>query len=274
MRPPCQAHRACSLLVLTVLASSSLGCLPSIDDSVKKHGPGARATLTALAPIAEELRKLPPVPRDDAAPLEGSVVLDIGGSGATAALVYLEDLRAPGELGAIYARVPISQRVPECAAFLEHKTYPWDPRNPQRWSEAVVGLEVASRLEECGRLRTLFVVRTLEFVRPMGARVEATADAGASRFVSADVSEDTCAMAGRRCAFDGGHLKAEVHVYSLSPVARRGAFLVDVESSDKLLLSGVANDQLLESDLLAQVKSAIAAGIVKRLPTANVSGLQ
>jgi hypothetical protein len=279
MRSPPRARRPSPPLVVALLASAALGCFPTVEEAQKKHGAAARATLAGLAPIAEELRRLPPVTGDEVAALEGTVVLDADGAGATAALVYLEDLRVPGELAPVAARLPLSVHVPECASFLAHQTYPWDPRDPKRWTEAITGYEVGRRLDECGRLRALFVVRTLEFVRPTLARVvetatDAGAEAGASRALPADVNEATCGVVGRRCVFDGGRLRAEVHVYGLAPLARKGAFVIDVESSDRVSLSGAANDRTLESDLGAQVQQAILQGLQRRLPAADLGGLK
>jgi hypothetical protein len=149
-----------------------------------------------------------------------------GGARANATIVYLEDLAAPGELGIVYARLPGSRHLAECAAFLEHKTNPWDPRDPTHWTQALGGWSVESRLEHCGRLDTVFAVRTMELARPSTVRIEAGAvDGGAPRSgaLPSEVNEATCATAGVRCAFDGGHIKAEVHVYTLEPFAHRGA---------------------------------------------------
>ena len=248
-----------------------------MDGAIKQHGGKARSTLAKIAPLAADLRTRAPVARDEVAPLDAPLVLDTSyPRGANAALVYYEDLVALGELGNVYARIGGTRQISECAALLEHKTFPWDPHEPQRWTEPVAGFEVASKLEVCGPLRTLLVIRTMELVKPSGARVEArTLDGGAELPPLGTVStpsESACRVSDVQCRFDGGQLKAEVHVFALEPFAYKGAFLLDVENSDKVSLSGAWTDATLERDLAARVSGALEAAVSKNIPGAVVKG--
>ena len=195
-----------------------------------------------------------------------------------AAVVYYEDLARVGELGNVYARMPGTQHVSECASLLEHQTMPWDPHNSAHWNQSITGFEVGKRLEYCTRLRTLFVIRTMELVKPSGARVEARpVDGGVEGGTVGTVStpsESTCRVANVQCKFDGGQIKAEVHVFSLEPFAYKGAFLLDVENNDKLRLSGAWSDVSLENDLASQLGLAFDVAMLNELPGSTVVGFR
>ena len=75
-----------------------------------------------------------------------------------------------------------------------------------------------------------------------------------------------------QCKFDGGQVKAEVHVFSLEPFAYKGAFLLDIENSEKLRLSGSWSDVALENDLATQVGTAFEAAVLQQVPGATVKG--
>lgn len=258
---------------LAAVVGLSFGCT-SVDGAVKKDGPKAKANLAKIAPLAADLATRAPVVRDEVAPPDTKVVFDASyPDEATAALMYAEDLGALGELGNVYARVAGSKRISECASLLDHQTFPWDPQDTQRWNAAVDGFEVQSTLRTCGRIRTLFVLRTMDLVKPGGARVEPT-DAGATSAVPASsADENTCRPGNVRCSFQGGYVKIEVHVFSLEPFAHKGAFVIEAESSPSVKLAGSRTDDALEADLGHAVGTAFSAAATRLVPGASVKGL-
>lgn len=211
------------LATATATATALAGCR-SVDAAIKEHGDKTKAVLSRIAPLASDLRTRAAITRDDVPAIEPRVVMNATADAAdNAAIVYYEDLLALGELGNVYARIPGTKHVSECASLLDHRTMPWDPHDSQRWNEAITGTEVASHLASCSKIRTLFVIRTIELVKPSRARAETrTVDGGAEGGSIGTVStpsESTCRVANVQCKFDGGQVKAEVHVFSLEPFA-------------------------------------------------------
>jgi len=170
-------------------ATALVGC-QSVDGAIKEHGGKTKTVLSRIAPLASDLRTRAAITRDDVAAIEPRVVMNATTDAAdNAAIVYYEDLLALGELGDVYARVPGTKHVSECASLLEHRTMPWDPHDSHRWNEAINGTDVASRLDSCSKIRTLFVIRTMELVKPSGARVETRqVDGGAGSGTTGTVS--------------------------------------------------------------------------------------
>jgi hypothetical protein len=274
--PPGALTMTIRRLLLPCFLSALCGCT-SVDDAVKKHGASAKATLARMSPIAAEARASAPLERDDPPMSVGPIVVDGSSSprsDVNAALVYVEDLDDLGSLGMVYARAPGTQLVPSCASYVDHRTYPWDPRNPERWKESLAGFEVVNALEACAQLKWVFALRTVSVVRPSHARV-VPADAGADAArLPGDVTEATCAQKTARCAFDGGRLEIEVQLYALEPFARQGRFRIDLESHDRLRVYGSPNtDSMLESDLVTALAHALADEIPKHVPGATVRGL-
>lgn len=247
------------------------GCGETTDRAIKEHGPAARATLAKLPLIESDLRARPPVSADAVAPLEGEP-LKLG-EGANASLVYLEDLARPSELGNVYARLGASEKLVECAAFLEHKTYPWNPRVPDRWTQFTLGSSVASDLQACGKVRTVLVVRTTELLTPSSPRLERRADAGAPPSGEAATKAD-CRASGVTCTFDGGYVRAEVHVFALEPFAHKGAFVIEAESSPAAVLKEKLAKYDVERDLGEALQRSFRAGMAKHLPRASLVGWQ
>ena len=248
-----------------------------MDAAIKEHGDKTKAVLSRIAPLASDLRTRAAITRDDVPAIEPRVVMNATADAAdNAAIVYYEDLLALGELGNVYARIPGTTHVSECASLLDHRTMPWDPHDSQRWNEAITGTEVASHLASCSKIRTLFVIRTIELVKPSRARAETrTVDGGAEGGSIGTVStpsESTCRVANVQCKFDGGQVKAEVHVFSLEPFAYKGAFLLDVENSERVRLSGAWSDAALGIDLADRVGVAFEAAALKLIPGATVRG--
>ena len=265
-----------SAIAVFAAATVLAGC-QSVDGAIQEHGAKTKTVLSGIAPLASDLRARAAVTRDDVPAIEPLVVMNATPEKTdNAAVVYYEDLLALGELGNVYARIPGTKHVSECASLLQHRTLPWDPHDSHRWNEPVTGFDVAKSLESCSTLRTLFVIRTMELVKPSGARVETRpVDGGAEGGTLGTVStpsESTCRVANVQCKFDGGQMKAEVHVFTIEPFAYKGALLLDVESSEKIRLSGAWSDVSLELDLADRVGVAFEAAMLKQIPGAVVRG--
>jgi hypothetical protein len=244
----------------------------SVDSALEKHGPAARATVASFGAIAEDLRVRPPVASNAVTPPLGAeqVRLAATDGNVNADVVYLEDLQRPAELGNVYARLSGSADVTDCAALVTHKTHAWDPRKPEYWTYETFGHAVAPALETCGKLRVLFVLRTMELVKPRDARYVRTSDAGVSERVRA-VARSDCKPNDVRCLFDGGYVRAEVHVFALGPVVHKGAFVIEAESSEVAVVRGLVEDDL-ERDLAEKLATAFRAGVLLHFPTAVVGG--
>lgn len=288
--------RLSAFLASVATAALLTGC-PSVDRALDQHGAAAKAPLAALLLAHEDLRTRAPVTADAVAPIEGGQIVLRGEdrSLANAAVLYDEDLEKPAELANVYARLEGSEAMPDCAAFLAHKTYAWDPARKAHWSDELFGPDVGKALDFCGRVRTLFVIRTLELVKPgnarMDTRIVATApalDAGARKDAGSPgdasvwgppvglVSESACRGADVRCRFDGGHVMAEVHVFTVQPFAHKGAFLLDAESATSVPISGDTgeHESELERDLRRRVGAVLVEAVRKNIPNADVRGWQ
>jgi hypothetical protein len=265
-----------STMGLLAVAAVAAGC-QSVEGAIKENGGKAKSALAKIAPLAADMRTRAPVKQDQVAPLDAPLVFDTAyPRTANAALVYYEDLVALGEVGSVYARIRGTKQISECASLLEHRTFPWDPKESGRWTEPVAGFEVEKKLEVCGQLKTLFVLRTMELVKPSNARVEMRFDGGpgvGTLGIVSTPSESACRVLDTQCRFDGGQVKAEVHVFALEPFAYKGAFLLDVENTAKVRLSSVRTDDTLELDLAEQVAAAFVAATLKNIPGATVKGL-
>lgn len=268
--------RTRALLTAVVLLA---GC-GSIEGARKKHGPAAEKTLTAAAQVREDLRgrheALAPI-----VPPGEPVVVDFFDAGRddNAVVVYEEDLERRGELGNVYARIDGTRWLAECGAFLDHGTYEWDPRKPSKWTEAAAAFDAERSLERCGRVRFLFVIRTVAFARPSGLRAVPAGNAGADASVSDPAlaslllppDEKQCAREDVRCVFSPGYLKLEVHFYGLDPVAHRGAFVVEAENSEKVVF--FRNAPLVEENLSANAKIALARAFAQHAPFVKLKGM-
>lgn len=268
--------RALPILFVSTTAGALAGCT-SVDGAVKKEGAKAKVNLAKIPAIAGDLATRAPVTADAVAPLAGHVLFDASyPNDTTASVVYAEDLAVPGELGNVYARIPGSKRVSECASLVEHGTFPWDPQSSTNWISSVDGAGVASILQSCTRIRTLFVLRTMDLVKPGNARINFSGDAGdasaadAAPVASTPADETSCRPGGGRCKFDGGYVKIEVHVFALDPLAHKGAFVIEAESSASVTLSGAYTSTYLETDLQTAISAAFRAALPKAIPGATV----
>jgi hypothetical protein len=263
-----RAHR----LGIAFASWAVAGCLTSIDAAVTEHKGAVTTSLGRVAQVAPALPGLAPLASDEVGPLGPpmKLAMDAGPSSrANAAVVYAEDLERLGELGPVYARIDGSTHPSDCAAFLEHRTYPWDPKKPERWTALLAGFEVESSFELCERLSYVLVVRTLELARASDLRVEGTNPAGPRPELHAD--ETTCGKAELRCVFDSGWLRGEVHVFQLEPFEHRGGFRFEAVNDDKLPWPDAAAS-VLEKNLSIKVAKAIAEGVRAHVAGATVTG--
>src|SRR5688572_22391348 len=132
---------------LGALLFFAVGCFPSIDEAIAEHRGAVSLSLERVAVAAAAVPALPLLETDQVKAGPRPLVLDLDESPSSqdnAAVVYAEDLERPSELGAVYARIPGTTHVSECQAFLEHRTHPWDPRKPDRWTTWLAGFEVES----------------------------------------------------------------------------------------------------------------------------------
>jgi len=259
------APHAAGLLLLTG------GCV-SLDEAVATHRAPTTAKLAAIEQVRVLLDAQPRLTTSAVEQVPAFVLpLDSVSAAeeASAAIVYAEDLKAPSQLGPVYARVVGSIVVPECAAFIRHGTYPWDPRRADRWEGSVTGGEIQDRCAQCERLRVLLVLRTTDLARPSAGRVEGGVPGGAP--THADVTEAACRAAGAKCAFDGGWIAAEVHVFTLDPPKHHGGFVVEAESGVQFEVSGSPDvGEMLENDLRSQLTARLRDAISTQLPSGVV----
>jgi hypothetical protein len=236
----------------------AVGCFPSIDEAVAEHRAAVTPSLERVARAAAAVPSLPLLENDrvKAGPRPLVIALDDSPSSKdNAAVVYVEDLERLGELGAVYGRITGAIHVAECAAFLEHRTHPWDPRKPERWTESLAGFEVETAFELCSRLDYLLVVRTLELAAP-----------------APPVAATEAACASARCEFKPARARVEVHVLWLEPFEHLGGFRVEATNGEKIeWTSDVAGT--LELNLTFALTTALGQGIRTHVPAANVSGL-
>jgi hypothetical protein len=243
----------------TVLALALAGCTPPIDDVVKEHGGRVESALEPLEGLHAAMEKLPLLGADQIKTPSGKLSLDVGdrpSDGANTALVYLEDLAELGSLGMVYARVPGTTHVSECASFLEHQTNPYDPRDLEHWTKSITGWDVEGRFELCERLTHLLVIRTTRLMRPSAVRVgETPLDSGS--YASCETE--------KKCAFDGGVVEGEVHLYQLDGVEHLGGFRFKAESSEKVSVEANSPALLVEKDLGKAVAAQIDKGLASNL---------
>lgn len=265
---------AASALVLALA-----GC-ESIEKAKAAHGPAATKTLAAVAAVALDVKTRPNTAVPTSAPPAPAVlaVSDRTSPSGNAYLVYEEDLAKRGELGSVYARVDGTGQLAECAAFLDHGTQPWDPKKPTRWTAPVAGFEVSSRLEHCGQVKYLFVIRTTALAKSSNVRVVPRPDGGVDpRFDGGppDVPGfEACSSPARKCLFAPTYMKALVHFYTLDPVAHRGAFVLDAESSEQLAYyGGTELDAQLERDLANNVKVALGKAFKEHASFVKIEGV-
>lgn len=159
---------------MVALAAALAGC-DSVEGAVKKDGPAARAVVEKATEVAKDLGARPLVPASSLVKPDGERLrIAEDDDSANSEMVYLEDLKAPGELGNVYARIRSTDTLSTCASFVLHGTPPWDPRDPTRWGGSVYAGEVTRSLQYCAKLKALFVLRTTELVKPSNARVDGT----------------------------------------------------------------------------------------------------
>lgn len=91
---------------------------------------------------------------------------------------------------------------------------------------------------------------------------------------SDDLVPARCTSADVRCRFDGGYLKAEVHLYALKPFAHQGAFVFEAENGTNIQFSSYATPGDLERDFQKSARAAFAAALKKNLPNASARGLE
>lgn len=230
--------------VLVVLISGR-GCVKLTAAALKEHEHNVRPTLDGAKQVAEDIKKLPFITESK---------LDIDGDGlevvfsgrskpSTALIVHEEDLASIDELGAVYARVPQSRTLAECAAIVLHGTHPWDPFKPKYWTSSLDGWFADRPLTRCGSAKYLLVVRTIELVK-------------------ASVIGKECSST--QCKFSSGYVRGEVHVYGLSPVAHLGAAQFEAENGEKV------NVQLgTEVELAHQIAKQIASSVKNLAPKAK-----
>lgn len=261
----------------------------SVAEVFEEHGAAARAKLARVDEVAATMQAVPPL-AGATVQAPPSLQVHVGALAARAdtAVVYLEDITRRGELGMVFARLGGTRTVPECASMLDHRTFPWDPREPRGWDAAISGPQVESRLAFCRRLSHVLVLRAVELTLPSAPRLErgptpvpssappaappptapppAGAEAGAG-----GVSDYSCRMTGARCVFDGGFIGLEAHLFSLDPVRHLGGFPVEAESRDavELRVQYGGTPALLELDLEAALREALRAAIKAHLPGAT-----
>ncbi|MFO0546763.1 MAG: hypothetical protein U0271_00180 [Polyangiaceae bacterium] len=235
------------LLVLGVIVVMIVGrgCFGTTASALKEHGARVEARVSAVRAVAEDMRTQPFV-TDGAMDFDGAGVAVTFGrtrADATGLVIHEEDLAHLDELGAVFARVPQTKVVAECTAILEHRTHPWDPLEPTRWTSTLDGSFSKAVFERCEAAKYLLVVRTLELVRP-------------------SVLGKECAHTP--CKFSSGHVRGEVHLYSLDPVKHHGAALFEAESSENASISLGT-----EVDLAHASARSIAASVTALAPKAT-----
>lgn len=276
------------------------GC-DNVEDSIKEEGPKARAVVTEMAAIARDLETRPPVTESKPVAVPPGISLDTTGYArdTNALIVHYEDLQRAGELGNVEVRTKGSHHFSECASFLDHRTYPWNPKEPTKWLESLTAWTVADRLKECGRAKLAVVVRTMAFATAGRARVQrrpaplviAPADGGAARDAGADASAKpkdggveagaptppidatsvdfaTCSSPQHRCVYDPAYVKAEIHVFTLGPATHKGAFVLEVESGT-MQVAGEPYATQYASELQSKWDTELLAALAKYVPLAK-----
>jgi hypothetical protein len=161
------------VLALALLGAPLAGCKKplSLEEVTARYRAPLEQHLQALSRIAEQASRLPPLERD-AVTIAGNVIVErrsIRNRTATASLAYAEDLADPNELGYVWGRLPNVGVLNHCASLLHRGHLAYDPSQP---------LEPLLRADEplanewypaCLASRYLFVIRTLEFVKPSAA---------------------------------------------------------------------------------------------------------
>lgn len=165
-----------ALLVASVSALS--GCTSKLETAQREHGAAVEAKLTPLESIHEQVLTLPRLDHDSVthtgAPIRLSMAMPDVGEG-NASLSYAEDLANLEDLGYVWGRVQPTGLLNRCASVLRGGHEAYDPAE-YHYLLRPDGADAEKLFKRCEGLRTLFVLRTVDFVEPSSPREP---DAGA-----------------------------------------------------------------------------------------------
>jgi hypothetical protein len=241
-----------SLLSLSscLLIAGLAGCNP-YSSAVKKHRARLESKLSQVAAVGKIVEELPLIATDDARIDLPPAARQWSGctlAGHTA-LLYREDFADLTRPLTHASRMPGATHLNVCASLLRNGTCPHGVGYPHCSCDPKT-IDLTFSL--CESIEYLLVVRTIEHgapgavveVKPDGGVAEQTADAAiprdaGDRALRPDVRAGDRGLAGDRLrlarwTYQGGLMRAEVHVFELATARRLGGFRVRVESAPTL----------------------------------------
>ena len=176
---PDRSHeRLLQAALLAAMAGAFSGCTSKLETAQREHGAAVEAKLTPLESIHEQVLTLPRLDHDSVthtgAPIRLSMAVPDVGEG-NASLSYVEDLANLEDLGYVWGRVQPTGLLNRCASVLRGGHEAYDPAE-YHYLLRPDGADAEKLFKRCEGLRTLFVLRTVDFVEPSGPREP---DAGA-----------------------------------------------------------------------------------------------
>jgi len=255
------------VLAACLLASGCCG--PKLEDVVREHKPRIEQQLAPIKAIHEQMLRLPKLEQDTWKHSGEPIVIDLKAYGdpANGTLSHAEDLANVEELGYVPERIPGSGLLNRCASVVRRGHGVFDPASPTSYLIVPAGSSAEGLFKQCEAVRYLAVVRTTDFVAPT---FPAATDAGAlpeltctSPSASAAPAPSSTAAESRR-VFQGGLMRAEVHVFETNGARYEGGFRVEAQSSPKLKGDDV------HADFKARLVEAVTAGLRRHCPGATV----
>lgn len=259
--------------MLTACLIASGCCGPKLEDVVKEHKPKIEQQIATIKPIQEQVLRLPKLEQDTWQHKGDPIVLDLRASPdpANASLCHAEDLANPEELGYVLERITWSGLLNRCASVVRRGHEVFDPAYPTSYLIVPSGITAQELFKRCEAVRYLVVLRTIDFVDPSfpsaadaGVIPELTCSSPAGAASSSPASSSTTPPAESRRVFQGGLVRAEVHVFDTNGARYEGGFRIQAQSSPKLKGDDV------HADFKARLVEAVAAGVRRQAPGATV----
>jgi hypothetical protein len=194
-----------------------LGCQPSVDELVAEHRASVEGVFAKLEALDAKVKTMPPLAEDRVE--TGGEVIVLDGEGSNALFIQADDLASPTTASSKTPGATRASAVETCGSLL---------------SGEFLGVAGGAKLylEECGRAKYVFVLRT-------------------------GLSE--AAQVGQEKTFAKGNYAGEVLLFRIADGEALGGFRVGADSSDSVSMDRAKVDdaqavgERLEDDLSANV---------------------